>query len=75
MEMIGYLGRKVDVVLKDKQHFSGYVFDCLEAEDSDIGEDCIDLAPLDSECIIAIPIKDILTIVPDDRYRTFDFRS
>ena len=34
MEMIGYLGKKVDLTCKDGKQFSGYIFDVLDAEDS-----------------------------------------
>ena len=32
MEMIGYLGKKVDLTCKDGKQFSGYIFDVLDAE-------------------------------------------
>lgn len=59
MEMIGYLGKKVDLTCKDGKQFSGYIFDVLDAEDSDIGRDCVDIDPIDSDCIIEIPVDDM----------------
>lgn len=75
MEMIGYLGKKVDLTCKDGKQFSGYVFDVLDAEDSDIGKDCVDIDPIDSLCIIEIPVEDIASVSVDSRYREFDFRK
>lgn len=73
--MIGYLGKKVDLICKDGQKFSGHVFDVLDAEDSEIGSDCIEIAPLDREAIIVIASDDISKIEVDDDYRSFDFRN
>ena len=75
MDMIGFLGKKVDVKCSDGKLFSGHVFDVLDAEDSDIGVECVDIAPLDSDCIIEIASKDIIDVRVDDRYKEFDFRS
>ena len=55
MKMIGYLGKKVDLTCKDGKQFSGYIFDVLDAEDSD----CVDIDPIDSDCIIEIPVDDM----------------
>ena len=75
MEMIGYLGKKVDLTCKDGKQFSGYIFDVLDAEDSDIGKDCVDIDPIDSDCIIEIPVDDIEAVSVDTRFREFDFRK
>lgn len=75
MDMTGYLGKKVDLTCKDGERYSGYVFDVLDEEDSDIGCKSIELSPLDVMHVIAIPVDDIESVVEDDRYRTFDFRS
>ena len=75
MTMIGYLGKKVDLICKDGKKFSGHVFDVLDAEDSEIEVDCIEIAPLDREAIIVIACDDISTVEVDDDYKTFDFRS
>ena len=75
MDMIGYLGKKVDLTCKDGKQFSGYIFDVLDAEDSDIGKDCVDIDPIDSDCIIEIPVDDIATVSADSRFREFDFRK
>lgn len=75
MEMIGYLGKKVDLTCKDGKQFSGYIFDVLDAEDSDIGKDCVDIDPIDSLCIIEIPVDDIAAVSVDTRFREFDFRK
>ena len=74
MSMIGYLGKKVDLICKDGEKISGYVFDVLDAEDSDIGCDCIEIAPLDREVIIVFACDDISKIEVDDNYKSFDFR-
>ena len=75
MAMIGYLGKKVDLICKDGKKFSGYVFDVLDAEDSEIGSDCIEIAPLDREAIIVIACDDISKIEVDEEFTSFDFRS
>ncbi|MBR3354582.1 MAG: hypothetical protein IKG47_04400 [Oscillospiraceae bacterium] len=72
--MTDYLGRKVNLVCKDGKKFSGYVFDVVNAEDSDIGSDCIEIAPIDREVIIVIAVEDILEIQIDKNYKFFDFR-
>lgn len=74
MHMTDYLGRKVNLVCKDGKKFSGYVFDVVNAEDSDIGSDCIEIAPIDREVIIVIAVEDILEIQIDKNYKFFDFR-
>ncbi len=74
MEMIGYLGKKVDITCTDGAKYSGYVCEVSDAEDSDIGCDSIEFSPLDSKHAIEIPIEDILDVKVDTRYREFDFR-
>ena len=73
MHMIDYLGKKVELICKDGKKFSGYVFDVVDAEDSDIGSDCIEIAPMDREVIIVISVDDILEIQIDKNYKFFDF--
>lgn len=75
MEMTGFLGKKVDIVCKDGKTFSGYVFDVLNAEDSDIGKDCIDIAPLDQMHLVEIAISDIADIKKDISYIELDFSN
>lgn len=73
MDMIGYLGKKVDMEMTDGKKYSGYIVDVTDAEDSDIGEDSIDLDPLDKLCAIVLPSKDIKTVIVDDKYKEIDF--
>ena len=75
MDMTGYLGKKVDLVCKDGEIYSGYVFDILDAEESGIGCDAIDLPPLDVMKIVTIPVADIDKMQVDDKFKEFDFRS
>lgn len=70
MDMIGYLGKKVDVHC-GQQTFSGYLFDYFQAEDSDIGKECIEVSLLDREAIVVIAIEDIDTVIVDDKYKTY----
>ena len=72
MDMTTYLGKKVDVVCNDGKCFSGYIFDIFDAEDSDIGEDCIEVSLLDREAIVVLAIDDIATITVDDNFITYD---
>lgn len=67
MELTGYLGKKVDVKCGDKL-FSGFLFDIIEAEDSGIGEDCIELSLIDQMAAVEIALKDITEIKADDKY-------
>ncbi len=73
MELIKYLGKCVYLYCTDGTSYHGYVFDLLDAEDSGIGEECLDIAPLDRDYLIAIPIREIEIITVDDRYIDFDF--
>ena len=75
MDMTGYLGKKIDLTCADGEKYTGYVFDLLDAEESGIGKECIDLSPLEVMHLIAIPTEDIAEVVVDDRYREFDFRN
>lgn len=75
MDMIGYLGKKVDLVCTDGKKYSGYVYDVVDADDSDIGAECIELSPLDELFVMVIPSEEIEIITIDDRYKDFDFRS
>ena len=75
MEMIGFLGKKVDLELTDGKKYSGYIVDVTEAEDSDIGEDSIDLDPLDKLCAIVLPVSEIKSVKVDSEYKEFDFRK
>lgn len=75
MDMTGFLGKKVDIICVDGQKLSGYVFDVLDSEDSDIGSDCIDLAQIDEECVIEVPIDEISDVSVDTRYKEFDFKK
>ena len=54
MEMIDYLGKKVDIIYKDGTT-SGYVMEVYDQEDSDIGCDSVELSPLDKDYAIEIP--------------------
>ncbi len=74
MELIKYLGKSVYLYCKDGGSYHGYVFDVLDEEESVIGEDSIDLAPLDREYLISIPVKDIERITVDERYIEQNFR-
>ena len=69
-DMTGYFGKKVDVQCGDKI-FSGYIFDAYEAEDSDIGKDCIDINLIDKMAIVEIAIEDIDKITIDPKYKEF----
>ena len=73
--MLDCLGKKVDLICKDGKKFSGHVFDVLDAEDSEIGSDCIEIALLDREAIIVIACDEISRIEVDEDYKSFDFRS
>ena len=75
MEMIGFLGKKVDLKTKDGKHLAGYVFDVLGEDDSDIGCECVDIALLDTEAIVEIPTEDITEVEVDEKFRELDFRQ
>lgn len=68
--MTGYLGKKVDVRAKG-QIFSGYVFEIFDAEDSDIGKDCIDVSLIDQDAIVEIAIDEIEEISIDTKFKEF----
>lgn len=75
MDMIGYLGKKVDLKCTDGEKYSGYVFDVIDAEEAGSGRDSIELSPLDKMHLIEIPIDEISDIEVDKRFKEFDFRS
>lgn len=75
MDMTGFLGKKIDLELVDGKKYSGYVVNVSEADDSEIGEDSIDLDPLDRLCAIILPVREIKSVVVDTKYREFDFAS
>ena len=70
MDMTGYLGKKVDIKCNSAT-FSGYIFDILEADDSSIGEDSIELSLIDKEAVVEIAISDIIDITVDPRFKEF----
>jgi hypothetical protein len=74
MDMIGYLGKKVDLSCKDGEKFSGYVFDILDEDDSESGCKSIELSPIDAMHLVEIAIEDIEEIKVDLRFKEFDFR-
>ena len=73
MDMIGYIGKKVDIVLDDGKEFSGYVTDIYHADNSGIGEDSIDISPLEEDVLYELPISGIKTIIVDVKFKTIDF--
>lgn len=74
MDMTGYLGKKADVITKDGV-FTGYVFDVLDSDDSDIGKDSIDIALLDREAVVEIALEDIIRVDIDESYPIYDFHN
>lgn len=70
MELTGYIGKKVDIKCGDKV-FSGYFFEIIEAEDSSIGKDCIDLCLADRYGIVQLALEDIDGISVDERFIEF----
>lgn len=74
MDMIGYLGKKVNIICVGGEKFSGYVFDVLKQDESDIGEESIELDPIDRKVLIEIPIREIKDVKVDNKYKEFDFR-
>ena len=75
MDMTGFLGKKVDLICRDGEKISGYVFDVLDSEDSGIGVDAVDIAPLDTMHTVSIPLTDIADVKIDSAYRDIDFRK
>lgn len=69
-DLTGYIGKKVDIRSENKV-FSGYFFEIIEAEDSGIGKDCIDLCLLDGSYVVEIGLDEIDEITIDDRYIVF----
>ena len=56
----------------DGKEYSGYIFEYSLAENSDIGEESITLAPLDKEFQIEIPTKDIVYLSVDPDFESFE---
>ncbi len=75
MRMIGYLGKKVDIVCKDGKQFSGYVSDVSDAEDSDIGVDSIEISLIDQMYMVEIAVDDIAKVTIDIKYKEINFRG
>ena len=75
MDMTGYLGKKVEIVCKDGDEYSGYVYDIIDEEESDSGCECIELSPLDKIVIVEIETKDIVKVSVDKRYKEIDFHG
>lgn len=73
MDMTAYLGKKVDVITNDGCT-TGYVYDVLDSEESDIGKDCVDIALLDREAIVEIAIDDIIKVDVDESYPLYNFQ-
>ena len=75
MNAYEYLGKKVDIILDDGKEFSGYVTDIYYADDSGIGEDSIEISPLEENVLYELPVSEIKTIVVDEKFKTIDFRG
>ena len=75
MDLIGCLGKKVDILCKDGQIVSGYVSDVSDAEDSDIGVESVEISPVDKTHMIEIPVDDIESVTVDERFVEIDFRA
>lgn len=71
--MIEYLGKKVDLTCVDGKKFEAYVYDILNGEDSDIGSDAVELAPIDALYSVVIALDEVADIQIDDRFITIDF--
>lgn len=72
MDITGCIGKKVDIVCHDGEAYAGYVFGHSLAEDSDIGEESITLAPIGKDFQLEIATKDIASIRHDPKFRTFE---
>lgn len=72
MEVIGYIGKKVDIVYKDGAKYAGYIFEYSQAEDSDIGEESFTLAPLGETVQLELPVEGIEKIEQDLNYMSFE---
>lgn len=73
MDMTGVIGKKVDIELIDGKKFSGYVMEVTDAEDSDIGEESIDLSPIGEVFAYTLPTREIKSVIVDTRYKELDF--
>ena len=66
------IGKKINIRCNDGKEYSGYIFEYSLAENSDIGEESITLAPLDKEFQIEIPTKDIVYLSVDPDFESFE---
>lgn len=66
------LGKKIDIVYSNGETYSGYIFEHSYAEDSDIGEESITLAPLGKDYELELPVEGIVSFRVDPNYKTFD---
>jgi len=66
------IGKKIDIVCSDGEEYSGYIFEYSLAEDSDIGEESITLAPIGKDFQVEIPVKDIVNFSVDPNYKSYD---
>ena len=66
------LGKKIDIVCSDGEVYSGYIFEHSQAEDSDIGEESITMAPIGKEYQVEIPTKDIVNFSIDPKFISFE---
>lgn len=66
------IGKKIDILCRDGEEYAGYIFEYSLAEDSDIGEESITLAPIGKDFQVEIPVKDIVNFSVDQDYRSFE---
>ena len=66
------IGKKIDIVCSDGEEYSGYIFEYSLAEDSDIGEESITLAPIGKDFQVEIPVKDMVIFSVDQDYKSFE---
>ncbi len=66
------IGKKIDIRCSDGEEYAGYIFEYSLAEDSDIGEESITLAPIGKDFQVEIPVKDIVNFSEDQDYRSFE---
>lgn len=71
-ELANSIGKKIDIVCSDSEEYSGNIFEYSLAEDSDIGEESITLAPIGKDFQVEIPVKDIVNFSVDTNYRSFE---
>ena len=70
MEMYEYLFKKVDLVCKDGEKYSGYILEVEKGDDTSSGCDEI---TIDANYPLAIQIDDIAGGVVDERFKPIDF--